>query len=70
MKFLVYSDVHGNLPAFKAVLNDAKKCDGYICLGDLVDYGPCSNECVDLALSLPNSIIIMGNHEEDYINGK
>lgn len=69
MKILIYSDVHGNLPAFEAMLNDAGPCDQYICLGDLVNYGPWSNECVDLALSLPGSVLLMGNHEEAFIQG-
>ena len=69
MKTLIYSDVHGNLPAFEAVLKDAGRCDQYICLGDLVNYGPWSNECVELALSLPNSVFLMGNHEEAFIQG-
>ena len=70
MKILIYSDVHGNLPAFERMLKEEGSCDGYICLGDLVNYGPWSNECVDLAVSLPNSIVIMGNHEEAFINGE
>lgn len=69
MKILIYSDVHGNLPAFEKMLEMEGHCDQYICLGDLVNYGPWSNECVDLAVSLPNSILIMGNHEEAFING-
>ena len=69
MKILIYSDVHGNLPAFQKMLEFEGMCDGYICLGDLVNYGPWGNECVDLAMSLPNSTLIMGNHEEAFING-
>lgn len=69
MRVLVYSDIHGNLPAFETMLKNAGDCDQYICLGDLVNYGPWSNECVDLALSLPNSVIIRGNHEEAFIAG-
>lgn len=69
MKILIYSDVHGNLPAFEKMISIEKDVDGYICLGDLVNYGPWSNECVDLANSLPNSILIKGNHEEAFING-
>lgn len=69
MKILIYSDVHGNLPAFEKMLKVEGVCDGYICLGDLVNYAPWSNECVDLATSLPNSVLIMGNHEEAFING-
>ncbi|MDZ4792719.1 MAG: metallophosphoesterase family protein [Bacteroidota bacterium] len=68
MRLLVYSDVHGNLPAFEAVLKDSGTVDGSICLGDLVNYGPWSNECVDLALSLTNTIIIRGNHEDAFLN--
>lgn len=64
MRILIYSDVHGNLPAFEEMLQKEGVCDGYICLGDLVNYGPWSNECVDLAVSLPNSVLLMGNHEE------
>lgn len=70
MKVLIYSDVHGNLPAFEKMLEKEGYCDKYICLGDLVNYGPWSNECVELAMSLPNSIIIKGNHEEAFIKGK
>lgn len=66
----MFSDVHGNLPAFETMLKHAGPCDEYICLGDLVNYGPWSNECVDLALSLPSCRYIMGNHEEAFIKGK
>ena len=69
MKVLIYSDVHGNLPAFEKMLEAEGTCDAYFCLGDLVNYGPWSNECVDLALSLPNSRWIMGNHEEAFLAG-
>ncbi len=69
MRVLVYSDVHGNLPAFETMLRHAGSCDQYVCLGDLVNYGPWSNECVDLAMSLPNSITIRGNHEDAFAAG-
>ena len=69
MKILIYSDVHGNLPAFEKMISLEKEINGYICLGDLVNYGPWSNECVDLAMSLPNSTLIIGNHEEAFIKG-
>lgn len=67
MRYLVYSDVHGNLPAFEKMLEVERDFDAAICLGDLVNYGPWSNECVDLALSIPNSTFIIGNHEEAFI---
>lgn len=70
MKYLVYSDVHGNLPAFEQMINSVTNYDCAICLGDLVNYGPWSNECVDLAMSLKNSVLILGNHECAFSNAK
>lgn len=69
MKVLIFSDVHGNLPAFEKMLNEEKYCEQYICLGDLVNYGPWSSECVSLAASLNNVTLLMGNHEEAFMNG-
>ena len=69
MRVLVYSDVHGNLPAFESMLSHAGPCDQYVCLGDLVNYGPWGDECVDLALSLPRTTVLMGNHEEAFLQG-
>lgn len=34
-----------------------------------MNYGPWSNECVDLLNSLPNKILIQGNHEIAFITG-
>lgn len=70
MKALVFSDVHGNLPALQIMLKDAGKVDQYICLGDIVGYGPWTNECVDLVTSLDNAVLLQGNHEKSYIEGK
>ncbi len=69
MKTLIFSDVHGNLPAFEKMLKIETDCEEFICLGDLVNYAPWSNECVDLAASLPNATLLIGNHEEAFING-
>ena len=35
MKILIYSDVHGNLPAFEKMLEIEGVCDGYVCTGIL-----------------------------------
>lgn len=70
MKIAVFGDVHGNLPALEAMLNDAGVVDGYICLGDMVDYGPWSNECVELITRLPGCVIIQGNHERYFLDGR
>lgn len=67
MKILVVSDIHGNLAAIEEVLAREKDWDQCVSLGDVVDYGPWSNECVDLLESLPNCIKLIGNHEEYFI---
>lgn len=69
MRYLVFSDVHGNLPALEAVLEKEKEVSGYINLGDVVNYGPWSNECVELIDSLENCTNIVGNHEDYFISG-
>lgn len=63
MRVLVISDLHANLTAFKAVLDDAKGAWDFVwCLGDVVGYGPDPNECVDLLRSLPH-LCLAGNHD-------
>ena len=51
MRIALLSDVHGNLPAFEAVLADVRGegVDEVWCLGDLVGYGAQPDECVALA---------------------
>ena len=69
MRVLVLSDVHGNLPSLEYVLNLEKSADLVISLGDVVNYGPWSNECVDLWDTLENKILISGNHEKAFLSG-
>jgi len=55
MRYLVISDIHGNLTAFESVLKDAEgEWDFIWCLGDVVGYGPDPNECVDLLRQQPH----------------
>ena len=58
------SDIHGNLPAFETVLEDARDegVDEIWCLGDLVGYGAQPEECVALARE-SCSICLAGNHD-------
>jgi putative phosphoesterase len=69
MRVLVISDVHGNLPALEYVLKQEKNVDLVVSLGDVVNYGPWSNECVELLETLDNKTLILGNHEENFITG-
>lgn len=68
MRYAVISDIHGNMPALQAVLNDAKnKCaDRYIFLGDYYMNLPFPNEVIDTIRSVGHFHIIKGN-EEDHI---
>jgi len=65
MRLAIVSDIHANLPAFLAVLEDIKSqgIDNahIICLGDVVGYGPQPAECVELAMKL--RVTICGNHD-------
>lgn len=64
MRVLIISDIHANLTAFEAVLEDAKdKWDVIWFLGDLVGYGPDPNECVAL-LRKYDHIALSGNHDQ------
>jgi predicted phosphodiesterase len=62
MRCLVLSDIHSNLEAFQAVLDDAGPVDQIWCLGDVVGYGPDPNACVELLRSKPH-LCIAGNHD-------
>jgi diadenosine tetraphosphatase ApaH/serine/threonine PP2A family protein phosphatase len=62
MRCLILSDIHSNLEAFRAVLDDAGPVDQVWCLGDVVGYGPDPNACVELLRSLPHRCVA-GNHD-------
>lgn len=67
MKIAILSDIHGNETALKAVLDRlcSFQAEKMILLGDIVDYGPHSNEVIDILRSfeLPVLCNILGNHE-------
>lgn len=65
MKYLVFSDIHSNLEAFKKMISIAKKnsIDKYLFLGDLVGYGPNPNEVITLFRELEVVHSISGNHD-------
>src|SRR3954453_16360413 len=60
----VLSDVHGNLPALKAVLAEVESTgvDQIWNLGDLVGYGAQPDECVALAKEACD-LCLIGNHD-------
>ena len=64
MRVLVVSDIHANLTALEAVLQDAGPFDCVWCLGDLVGYGPDPNEVIERIRSLPGLLCLIGNHDQ------
>jgi predicted phosphodiesterase len=63
MRILVISDIHGNLAALEAVLNDSRDaCNQIYCLGDITGYGPDSGACIKKTMDCA-SIILGGNHD-------
>ena len=65
MKRAIISDIHGNLEAFHAVLEDIdrERVDAIVCLGDVVGYGPNPCECVRLVRDRCG-LVILGNHDQ------
>jgi diadenosine tetraphosphatase ApaH/serine/threonine PP2A family protein phosphatase len=68
MKAIV-SDIHGNLEALQAVLDDIGQhaVEAIYCLGDVIGYGANPRECLDLAMHWP--VVLLGNHEEATLIG-
>jgi predicted phosphodiesterase len=64
MRIALLSDVHGNRPAFEAVLAAIEDTgvDEIWCLGDLVGYGAEPDECVALARERCE-VCLAGNHD-------
>lgn len=60
---LVIADIHGNLEALKAVMNDSTGEFGEIwVVGDLAGYGPDPGACIDL-LRKRQAVVVAGNHD-------
>lgn len=64
MKTAVISDIHGNLEAFREVLDDIGQngADAVVSLGDNIGYGPDPEE-VSQIIRNRNIPSVMGNHE-------
>jgi predicted phosphodiesterase len=62
--FAIISDIHSNLEALTAVLEDidARGIERIVCLGDIVGYGPNPRECVDIIIER-TEVCICGNHD-------
>lgn len=68
MRLAVLGDIHGNLPAFEAVLADIRgqSPDALLCLGDVAASGAWPGECIQLLATL-NCPMVLGNADEDML---
>ena len=70
MRYLICGDIHGNLPALELMfIKEKGNYDQFICHGDVVNYGPWSDDCVQLLNTIKNSILLKGNHENYFLSG-
>lgn len=72
MKVGIISDIHGNIKALEAVLQELKSKDikKIIVLGDLIGGAPMSEEVVQKIMEIKdNLIIVKGNREKHIIEG-
>ena len=63
MVYGLISDIHGSLEALEAVLAELKDCENFLCLGDIVGYGPDPEACIDRVRELPGVVCVAGNHD-------
>ena len=68
MKIAIFGDIHGNLIALNRFIEvTISVVDKFICIGDIVNYGPWNDECLELIYKLPDITIIEGNHEKLFL---
>jgi putative phosphoesterase len=69
MRVAVLADIHGNLPALRAVLAelDGERVDAIVVAGDVVG-GPCPREVLELLAARPEKLLwLAGNSEREAV---
>jgi diadenosine tetraphosphatase ApaH/serine/threonine PP2A family protein phosphatase len=66
MRYLVLTDIHANLEALDACVDDARArgYDQTLCLGDLVGYGADPNAVIERVRALGPVAVVRGNHDK------
>ena len=64
MRLALLSDIHANLEALDAILNEGRfrGVESWICLGDIIGYGADPRACLDSVQQLTDAVIL-GNHD-------
>ncbi len=70
MLYAIFSDIHANADALRRILKDAADCGArrFVCLGDIVGYGPEPAEAVRIVRKL-GAVVVAGNHD-DAVSGR
>jgi hypothetical protein len=63
MNTVIFSDVHGNLQALEAMIEQTRGAEVYWCLGDTLGYGPEPMECLDRVFELCGDRVLLGKHD-------
>lgn len=65
MRYLILSDIHANLAALEEALAQVDgHYDRFVCLGDIVGYGPDPNEVTERVRKLKPVAVVRGNHDK------
>lgn len=69
-RFAILGDIHANLDALNAVLDDcrAQGVTDFLCTGDVVGYNACPRECLKIVRDL-GCPVVMGNHDH-YVSSR
>ena len=67
IRYAIISDIHGNMTALEAVMNDIKQqnIDRVICIGDIIGKGPNGHDCVRAVKSICDAVV-RGNNDVRY----
>lgn len=71
MKYLLFSDIHGNDLALKILKSQGyfDNVDYVVCLGDAIAIGPSGHEVLEILKQIPNLLMVRGNHERYFLTG-
>lgn len=72
MEFAVFADIHGNIHALDAMLQQVKKqnINNFIFCGDIMGYFARQKEVIEHFCQLPNLYAVMGNHDQYYLSSQ
>jgi predicted phosphodiesterase len=64
MRYAIFSDIHANLPAWRAIRADmvALEAEVLVCLGDAIGYGPLPEQVLSEIREVSNNFVL-GNHD-------